>query len=694
MTLKPSIASPEVEFDARSVAGVPEDDWDQTVTWPDTAGKLGGPFDGTGAGGTRRFEEFGVRGTLPQVRCRGTGSTPARQDRFSFDAAPFINSNVTFFAVVHAISLTNHLPIIGSSVASTPPRIWSVFAKSNGAIVFTRGTDPYDVISATGVIVAGGLYVITARAEGTTMILRVNGVQVGVNASAGSVLDWASPRLFEVKDTTTGGVGDTTGRDKAAAWISGYSSAASDQDVIDMEGFLADRFSVPGVVSPTASKPAIASPQIEYDVNSLGALGEGDTVAPWDDQTVNGNDAIAVGTPEMDLGGWLKDGGPAVRMTLPNGQVNFTDPGFGGEDEITCFWVFRLVDMSATNVLTGGTSFTSLTQIEAFVTAAGKVTVSFGTDEGVLAVSSADGEILPDTDYVLSFTHSSTDGKILRKKVLDVNGVQIGANPASTGNLIVWSGPQLCNIVDVAFAKFMKYMWFSGYTSLASVGQLIQMEEFLAETFLGQSPLAGFPRDVPPRRVGGLFNPGAVKRRTNAGLTQIRSLTAIGWSWTETFPLLRVSDPDHVALTAFIKNAWHAGQIFKAVHPLRPGSGLTPNGLGTANVMVVGAGQTGNSVLTDGWPINTVNCVVAGDVISIGGEVAVYEVVQSADSNGTGEVTVLVNPNLRSSPADNALVTTTDVEFVVTILDRSRFESAQPPNLFADYQVTFGEALL
>lgn len=694
MTLKPSIASPEVEFDARSVAGVPEDDWDQMVTWPDTAGKIGGPFDGTGGGATRRFEEFGIRGTLPQVRCRGAGSAPARIDRFSFDGAPFLNGDVTWFAVISAISLTNHLPIIGSSSASTPPRIYSVFVKSDGSIVFTRGTDPYDVISATGVIVVGGLYVITARGDGADMIVRVNGTQVGSTASGGQIVAWANPRLFEVNDSITGGVGSITGRDKAAAWISGYSSAASDQDVIDMEGFLANRFNVPGVVSPAASKPAIASPEVEYDVNSLGALGEGDTVAPWDDQTVNGNDAIAVGTPEMDLGGWLKDGGPAVRMTPPSGQVNFADPGFGGEDEITCFWVFRLVDMSATNVLTGGTSSSDLQQIEAFVTAAGRLTVSFGTSEGVLAVSSADGEILPDTDYVISFTHSSTDGKILRKKVLDVDGVQVGANPASTGNLLVWAGPQLCNILNVVFAKFMKYMWFSGYTSLASVDQLIQMEEFLAETFLGQSPLAEFPRDVAPRRVGGLFNPGAIKRRTNAGLTQIRSLTAIGWSWTETFPLLRVSDPDHAALTAFIKNAWHAGQIFGAVHPLRPGSGLTPNGLGTANVMVVGAGQTGNSVLTDGWPISTVNCVVAGDVISIGGEVAVYEVVQSADSNGTGEVTILVNPNLRSSPANNALVRTTDVKFVVTILDRSRFESAQPPNLFADYQVTFGEALL
>ena len=67
---------------------------------------------------------------------------------------------------------------------------------------------------------------------------------------------------------------------------------------------------------------------------------------------------------------------------------------------------------------------------------------------------------------------------------------------------------------------------------------------------------------------------------------------------------------------------------------------------------------------------------------------------ESADSNASGEVTIAVNPNLRSSPANNAIVKTTDVEFIVTILSRSKFETAVPPNMYGDYQVTFGEALL
>jgi hypothetical protein len=196
------------------------------------------------------------------------------------------------------------------------------------------------------------------------------------------------------------------------------------------------------------------------------------------------------------------------------------------------------------------------------------------------------------------------------------------------------------------------------------------MEEFLAETFLGQDPTQPFPRDVLPEQVTSLGTPGAVKRRTNSGLVQIRAITAIGWSWKEQFGLLRVTEFEHMELMAFVKKAWHSGETFKIRHPIQPGSGILPNGLGTANVMVVGAGQTGNSVLTDGWPADTENCVVVGDVISIAGEVAVYMVTATADSDGAGEVTISVNPPLRSSPANTAIVKTTDVDFIGTIMGR------------------------
>ena len=706
MTDKPTISSPKLEFDARNIEGVPTTDWDNVATWPDTAGDIGGPFDGTGGGAKREFEQYGIDGTRPQVRMRGTGSTPNREDRFTFDSTPFLGANVTFFMVISAIDLTNHLPIIGSNASETAPRQWQIFVKSDGAIVFNRSSNTYDIESAAGVIEEGGLYVITARqafadedGHPAGMVLRVNGVEVGANVGATTgISSWANPHLFTIFDSSSGGIGFTYGRDKAAAWISGYSTAASDADVIDMEGFLAARYAVPGVSSPVAAKPTISGPEIEYDVNSLSALDDGDVVATWDDQSGEGNDALQVVSvpygPEMDIGGWLKDGRPNMRATLANAVVDFADPGVGAEDEITCFYVFRLLDMSATNAISGGNSFADRTQIECFVTSAGKITISFGTNEGVLAVSSADGEILLGVGYVISFTHSSTDGKVLRKKVVDVDGIEIGDNPASTDNLIFWGGANLFNIVNVVRPQFVKMQWFSVYTSLATVDQLLQMEEFLAETFLGQDPTQQFPRDILPERVTALATPGAVKRRTNAGLLQIRSITAIGWSWREEWGLLRVTNVEHMELMTFVKKAWHAGESFKIRHPIQPGSGIPPNGIGTPNIMVVGAGQVGNSVLTDGWPVDTANCVVVGDVISISGEVAVYMVTATADSDGSGEVTIEVNPPLRSSPANNAVVKTTDVDFIGTIMTRSKFEPNAAPTSYGGYSIRVEEALL
>ena len=383
-----------------------------------------------------------------------------------------------------------------------------------------------------------------------------------------------------------------------------------------------------------------------------------------------------------------------MRFTLPNGEAQFDGSDFAGEDEITVFLVFRLQDMSATNALMGGNSFTDRTQIEIFVRTNGAIVFSFGTNEGVLAVESAPGEILINTNYVLALTHSSTNGKAIRKKILDVDGSQIATNGSSTANLLIWGGANFCNIVNVVRPQFVKYMWWSGYISAASIDELIQMEEFLAETFLGQDPTQEFPRDILPEQVTALATPGAVKRRTNAGLIQIRSITAIGWSWQESFGLLRVTEPDHMELMTFIQKAWHNGQSFKIRHPVQPGSGILPNGLGTANIMVVGAGQVGNSVLTDGWPADTANCVVVGDVISIAGEIAVYMVTATADSNGAGEVTIGLNPPLRTSPANNAIVKTTDVDFRGTIMGRSKFEGTGAPTSYAGYRVKLAEALL
>ena len=205
--------------------------------------------------------------------------------------------------------------------------------------------------------------------------------------------------------------------------------------------------------------------------------------------------------------------------------------------------------------------------------------------------------------------------------------------------------------------------------------------------------MADFPRTIRPAEASNLFNPGALKEMSHSGIIQIRATKAVGWTWTEVFPLLSIRNTDHNTLLAFIMRMWNRGEINDFTHPMIPGSGIAPNGLGTAGVLVDGASQVGGSILTDAWPINTPNCVRAMDVVKFAGDDAVYLVAADAGSNALGEVTIPVNPHLRKSPANDAAVTTTGVKFRGTLIGRSRFESSRPPAYFGDMSIVVTEAL-
>lgn len=73
---------------------------------------------------------------------------------------------------------------------------------------------------------------------------------------------------------------------------------------------------------------------------------------------------------------------------------------------------------------------------------------------------------------------------------------------------------------------------------------------------------------------------------------------------------------------------------------------------------VNGAGQTGDTLTIDGLPLSATGYLMAGDYIQIGsgGSAQLYKVLTQVDSDGSGEATLDIWPNLRSSPADNALV--------------------------------------
>jgi hypothetical protein len=88
---------------------------------------------------------------------------------------------------------------------------------------------------------------------------------------------------------------------------------------------------------------------------------------------------------------------------------------------------------------------------------------------------------------------------------------------------------------------------------------------------------------------------------------------------------------------------------------------------------VNGASQSGNSLNIDQATASITGYLKAGDYIQIGtGSTSqLYKVLSDADSNGSGEVTVDIWPNLRTAPADNDRVYAANTVGVFRLADNS-----------------------
>jgi len=121
---------------------------------------------------------------------------------------------------------------------------------------------------------------------------------------------------------------------------------------------------------------------------------------------------------------------------------------------------------------------------------------------------------------------------------------------------------------------------------------------------------------------------------------------------------------DVAGMSSFISNNL-------STHTVGAKAGTTP--------LTNGSGQTGASIVTDGWTASTADCVKAGDIITIAGVYAVnpitkdtlpwlkqFVVTADADSDSSGNMTISVSPalvatgafkNASASIADGAAVT-------------------------------------
>lgn len=182
--------------------------------------------------------------------------------------------------------------------------------------------------------------------------------------------------------------------------------------------------------------------------------------------------------------------------------------------------------------------------------------------------------------------------------------------------------------------------------------------------------------------------------RTRSGRIQTRGSTMRGRTWTETYNPMFIGSADIEGWLAWLRWATNTGTTFTVKHLTTPGSGIAPNGLGSAGVTVSGASQTGTTLNTTGWPVSTSNVARAGDVIKVAGISHVLQVVDDANSDGSGNAALSINPPIFAggSPSDAAAITTTDVTVSAKIIEAPNWPPVGNAFWYQGFTVKFSEA--
>lgn len=134
-----------------------------------------------------------------------------------------------------------------------------------------------------------------------------------------------------------------------------------------------------------------------------------------------------------------------------------------------------------------------------------------------------------------------------------------------------------------------------------------------------------------------------------SGWTGKRQVVASGRGWWECQFIL----PPIVGTTNI--NAWRAftAQARGSANDFQVPVDPTAQSSASATPLVNGAGQTGRSLVTDGWPVST-TVLYAGQFVTIGDQL--LQLTSNITSNGSGQATISFEPAIRVSPSDNAAI--------------------------------------
>lgn len=163
-----------------------------------------------------------------------------------------------------------------------------------------------------------------------------------------------------------------------------------------------------------------------------------------------------------------------------------------------------------------------------------------------------------------------------------------------------------------------------------------------------------------------------------SGSTQRLSLP--GARWEATYTLTPHNKSEAGVILAFLVSLDGSANSFYGFDPDRK----TPQGTGNGTPLVNGGSQVGSTLVTDGWA-NSETVLKAGDYFQVGNELKM--ITEDITSDGSGNATLVFKPVLRSSPADNASIITTNPKCIMRLVDDN--QAGWDTNLNSLYGFTF-----
>jgi len=158
------------------------------------------------------------------------------------------------------------------------------------------------------------------------------------------------------------------------------------------------------------------------------------------------------------------------------------------------------------------------------------------------------------------------------------------------------------------------------------------------------------------------------------------------WEADITLPPMKRADAE-VWISFFMKLYGSYGTFLLGDPNGATARGTASSAAGTP--VINGASQTGNQLAIDGLPTSETGYLKAGDYIQLGtGSTSqLYKVLDDIDTNGSGEATLTIWPDLRSSPADEATVVVANAKSIFRL---STNTTDWQINSAGYYAMTFG----